>query len=407
MSGACYECRQRAWLLDRVGVTLDFKARDLPRFWRLLELPDRELIDAIGGRRRGELADAYSRWQPMSADMNVEEDISTTCRHRMSYPTRLRERTLAPHALSVRGGIKRFGEILDRQVVAIVGTRRATDYGMETARELARGLTACGVTIAGALDEGIAAAVHSGALEGDGQMLTVMAGGLEQCSPAWCEGLYRRTLHRGCAISELVERSEPRPRGWWHVGRARTLALLADLVIVVEAQERPWELACARVAPEHGTMVAAIPGRVSSPASEGSNALLVEGARLVRGPQDALDVLYGVGTRTLPKRAWDACGGSTALEPHLARVLEMVGNGHNTPAKLASRGGHAGDMAVALIELELAGLLVRGDGGRYVPAHYLARAIGCEREPLDERERENGDTRHNAHYDLTPQRRLV
>jgi DNA processing protein len=366
MSGACSECERRAWLLDRVGVALDFRARDLSRFWRLLELPDPELIRGVGGRRRGELVEAYEQWQPTHRELR--EDISTTCRHRMSYPQRLREHAISPHALSVCGGVERFSEMLGGEVVAIVGTRRATDYGMATARELARGLAACGVTIAGALDEGIAAAAHEGAIEARGRVLTVMAGGVKRCSPAWCEGLYRRVLREGCAISELVDRSGRRPHRWWQAGRARTLALLADLVIVVEAEKRPWELACAHLAREQGVQVGAVPGRVSSPASEGSNALLVEGARLVRGPQDALDALYGIGTREVPHTTSESPDRSMTLEPRLAQVLDRVGNGHNTPAKLASGGESPGEIALALIELELAGLLVRGDGGRYLPS---------------------------------------
>jgi DNA processing protein len=349
-----------------VGLTLDFRARDLPRFWSLLELPDRELIRAIGGRRRGELHDEYGQWTPTRGD--ARDDTTTACVHMSSYAQPLREAALAPRALSVRGDIDRLGEMLAQKVVAIVGTRRATDYGMETARELARDLAGCGVIIAGALDEGIAAAAHTGALEAGGRTLTVMAGGVERCSPAWREDIFRRILREGCAIAELVDHSGSRPRRWWQPGRARTLALLADLVIVVEAEERPWALACAHVARAHETPVAAVPGRVSSPASGGSNALLVEGATLVRGPQDALDTLYGVGTRKIPGLTSDSLDDSRELDPRLAQVLDLVGNGHNTPAKLASRGGDQGEIAVALIELELAGLLVRGDGGRYVPS---------------------------------------
>ncbi len=365
MSEACSECARRAWLLGRLGLTLDFRARDLPRFWSLLELPDRELICAIGGRRRGELHGEYDQWTPTQTDAR---DGTTTCVHTSSYPQRLREATLAPRALSVRGDINRLGEVLAQKIVAITGTRRATDYGMETARELARGLAGCGVTIAGALDEGIAAAAHTGALEARGRTFTVMAGDVERCSPAWCGALFDRILRDGCAIAELVDRSGSRPLRWWQPGRARTLALLADLVIVVEAEERPWELACAHVAQERGTPVVAVPGRVSSPASAGSNALLLEGSRLVRGPQDALDALYGVGTREVPRLTSDSLDDSREIEPRLAQVLDLVGNGHNTPASLASRGGDQGEIAVALIELELAGLLVRGDGGRYVPS---------------------------------------
>jgi DNA processing protein len=222
--------------------------------------------------------------------------------------------------------------------------------------------------VASALGEGIASAAHAGALEGGGRTLTVMASGVEQCSPVWCGGLYRHILEKGCAISELVDRSGQRPRRWWGAGASRTLALISQLVIVVEAEEHPWELACARVAQTHGTPIAAVPGRVSSPASVGSNTLLVEGARLVRGPQDALDALYGVGVREVPSQPSVVTDKAAKLDPRLTEVLEMVGNGHNTPARLASCGHDPGDIALALVELELQGRLVRGDGGRYLPS---------------------------------------
>lgn len=364
MSGVCPRCERRAWLLAKLGVRLDFRARDLSRFWSVLELGDLQLIEALAGRRRADLRAAYAEWEPeeeQQDDDTAGGDTERVCRHQPGYPRSLREDPLAPHALEVRGGVERLAGMLDAKVVAIVGTRSASDYGMETARALARGLAASGVTVASGLTDGIPAAVHAGALEAGGATLTVTADGVERCSPAWCASLYRRILSDGCAISEH-HRSE-RARRWWQPARARVLALLAQLVIVVEAGERPWELAGARVAWSRARAVAAVPGRVSSPASKGTNSLLMSGARLVRGPQDALDVLYGVGVR----ESSDPVAEHAALAPPLARVLERVGHGEDTMAKLA-RGAESDEIAVALAELELRGMLVRGDGGRYVPS---------------------------------------
>lgn len=358
MSGICPGCERRSWLLAKLGVPLDFRARELTRFWSILQLPDRELIEALGGRRRAHLHAAYAQWEAMPTQAGG--DVETVCRHHRTYPVSLYESALAPHALSVSGGVERLTGMLDEKVVAIVGTRRASDYGMETARGLARGLAACGVTVASGLAEGIPAAVHSGALEADGATLTVMAGGVERCSPAWCRGLYRRITGGGCAISETL--SSPRVHSWWQPARARVLALLAQLVIVVEADEHPWELACADVAQMLGRPVGAVPGRISSPASRGTNSLLVSGAQLVRNAQDALDLLYGVGMR----QARDSSVESLELEPRLRTVLERVGDGEDTVAKLTARGFKSADMALALTELELQGLLGRGDGGRYI-----------------------------------------
>lgn len=355
MSGCCAQCARRRWLLGMLSAGLDFRARDPARFWRALELADADLIDAIGGRRRAWLHTTYSQWEPQEIDLGA--DVESVCRHHCAFPSGLRHSMLAPHALSVRGGLTRLTEMSAEVVVAIVGTRRATDYGMETARNLARGLAASGVTVASGFSEGIAVATHSGALEAQGATFTVLASGLDRCSPASCRALYRRVIADGCAISEAPV--ELPSRSWGVLARARTLALLAQLVIVVEAEQRPWELACAHMAQALGKPIAAIPGRLSSPASQGTNSLLMEGARLIRGPQDALDLLYGVGMRAAPEPAIE-------IEPRLQRVLERVGSGEDTLAKLAASPTKSDGIALALIELELRGLLRRGDGGRYL-----------------------------------------
>jgi DNA processing protein len=358
----CHLCARRAWLLDALGVRLDFRARDPACLWRLLELADRDLIDAIGGRRRADLHGAYEAWKPAAGP--ADEVAERVCLHHPAYPTILRADALAPRTLSVRCGLGRLNEMLAQKVVAVVGTRKATDYGMEIARELARGLACAGLTVAGGLGEGIASAVQAGVLEARRKPLCVMVGGVTRCTPAWCAPLYRRVTEEGCAISEQQDLPGARTRSWWQAARDRTLALLAEMTIVVEAGEHPRELACAHVAWTRGRHVAAVPGRVSSPASRGTNGLLMSGARLVRDAQDALDALYGVGARQATEQRIEPA----ALEPRLAEVLEGVGRGEDTVAKLLARGGQPGELALTLAELELRGLLVRGDGGRYVPS---------------------------------------
>jgi DNA processing protein len=357
MSGACGDCLRSSWLRTRLNAPLDYCARDLSRFWRVLELSDVELIEALGGRRREELHAAYAHFE--AKPVSTGESVEALCRHHCAYPASLRETPLAPPALWVRGGSERLGKLLDRTVVAIVGTRRASDYGMETARGLARGLAAAGVTVTSGLCEGISVAVHSGALEAGDSMLSVMAGSVERCSPAWCASLYQRVTNGGCAISEAPPQT--RVRAWREPARACTLALLARIVIVVEAEERPWALACAGVARDFDRCVAAVPGRVSSPASRGTNALLMDGARLVRDPQDVLDLLHGIG-------ADQACDSPPQLaDPRLRAVLDQVADGNDTVAKLTESGAPVSEVTLALAELELRGLLVRGDGGRYLP----------------------------------------
>lgn len=346
----------------KLGVLLDFRARDLERFWSLLELSDRNLIDAIGGRRRADLHEAYDTWEPVP--IPTDDSVESLCKHHPMYPSILHGNALAPHTLCVQGGMERLTDMLNEKVVAIVGTRRPTDYGMEVARGLARGLAASGLTVASGFGEGIPGAVQAGALEAHAKPLSVIAGSLTRCSPVWCAPLHRKVVADGCAISELRPSPSQRHRAWWQAGSVRTLALLAQLTIVVEAGEHPRELACARVTSTRGGDVAAVPGRVSSPASKGTNALLMNGAKLVRHTQDALDVLYGADAYPAGAQKHE----SQALGPRLARVLERVSSGQDTLAKLTTRDAKPGDLALALTELELRGLLLRGDGARYVPS---------------------------------------
>ncbi len=375
---ACQACLRRSWLLAVLSTRLAYHARDRGRLLALLALGDEELVQAIGGRRRGELRARYARFT--REDIRQEASVETICHHHPGYPRGLRlAGDRAPRMLHVADEARRLVELGREPTVAIVGSRRATDYGMEMARSLARGLAASGVTVAGSLSDGIAVAAQAGALEVDGKTLTVLDGGLDLACPARRRALYKRLRKAGCAVAEPP--CGCGVRQWCQSARERTLAGLAELTIVVEADEDPGDLVGARVAKALGRTVAAVPGRVTSPVSRGTHALLMEGAALVRGPGDALELLY----KGNPSRRPAGTPGRAAatpritttprpaeLEPRLKETLEQVGAGRDTPAKLTGASRDTGEVLLALSELELMGLLTRGDGGRYVPRESLA-----------------------------------
>ena len=382
---ACQECLRSTWLLSELGGRLDYCCRDESRLLELLALDDVQLIAAIGGRRRQELRERWEQFEleepaarPFSAKAGVVERV---CRHCTGYVEVLRADQGTPRLLHVMGGAKRLGTLMARPAVAIVGSERPTDYGMEMARSLARGLAASGVTIVSGFANGIAVAAHAGALEAQGPAVAVMAGGVDVVKPAGRRGIYERVTASGCAVAELP--CGYRQRRWCEPVRARTVAGLARLTIVIEADDSPRELIGARAARRLGQPVAAVPGRVTSPVSRGTNALLMEGSSLVRDPADALDLLYGVGVSELGTSEPDSFQPNVALrprtvlsepvklKPRLQTVLEQVGSGRDTPGKLTSDGEDPGETMLALSELELMGLLGRGDGGRYVPRESL------------------------------------
>jgi DNA processing protein len=361
--GACSSCLRRSWLLAQLSAPLDHQFRNLERLTELLALSDENLLSALGGRRRAELTVGYARFE--AQHLPPMKGAQTVCRHRSSYPRSLRDAG-SPAMLNVEGGANRLGELISAPTVAILGSSHASDYGVEMARSLARGLAASGVTVVGGLRDGIEVAAHAGALEVNGATVAVLPGGLDTGPPAKRRSLYERLRRLGCGVAELPPSSEA--RRWGQVASQRIIVRLARLVVVVEAREHPADLAGARVARALGRPLAAIPGRVTSPASSGTNALLLNGAHLVRGPADALELLCGPEARLATARE----GAMPELDPTLQATLERVGEGRDTPEKLTREGGDCGEVLLALSELELMGMLARGDGGRYVPRHACA-----------------------------------
>lgn len=363
---ACARCLRRSWLLRELSALLDYSCGADGRLIELLALDGEQLVRAIGGRRREELQVRLARFD--GKELPRSAGIEELCRHDRRYPEGL-QGTHAPPMLHVLGGIERLGRLTAQPIVAILGTRRATDYGYQTAAGLARELAASGVTVASELADGIALGAQTGALEHGSGTITALPGGLDVAAPARRRSLLRRLTRSGCAIGELPCGTPP--RRWGVPALQRTLVAIAGLTVVVEAEDTPRELAAARIAEALGRPLAAIPGRVTSPASCGTHALLLEGAHLIRGAGDVLDLLYGA-ERPAPE-AQPSVSAQGELEPRLRATLEKVRAGMDTPGRLIAEHDDAGEVLLALSELELMGLLARGEGGRYLPRESSSR----------------------------------
>jgi DNA processing protein len=274
----------------------------------------------------------------------------------------------------VTGTAERLAKLTAAPVVAIVGSRTPSDYGSEMARSLARGLAASGITVSACLTDGIAGAAHVGVLDAHGASIAVMGGGLGVSCPARKRSLYERIVDAGCAMSELPH--DCSGRRWGQLAAERIVVGLAQLTVLVEAEQTPGELAAARIAQTLGRPLGAIPGRISSPLAAGPHALLRDGAELIRGPHDLLELLYRLdddgaspGTRPAKAPLLDESSPSpvSGLPGELRETLARVGSGCDTPEKLMRAGADPAGVLLALSELELLGLLARGDGGRYLP----------------------------------------
>lgn len=365
-AGACDACLRKSHLIGHLGSRIaGVLATREGRTPGLLGLDEQDLVAAVAPRAE-QLSDALrflDRFDVGSARERLAgAGIAAVCPHGGLYPNGLRDLDDAPAALFVTGSAARLDELCAQPAVSIVGARQASPYGSEVAQALGRGLAAAGVTVVSGLALGIDAAAHRGSLEGDGGAVAVLAGGVDVPYPRHNLSLYRRLRERGVVVSELPPGR--RPWRWSFPARNRIMAALAGVTVVVEASERSGSLITASFAAQLGRTVAVVPGRVTSDKAVGSNRLLREGAAPVRGPEDVLDELFGVGRwqqSALPPPADPA----EQLEASLRRVLEAVEDGEDVEGVARAAGLSPGAARAALGRLEAEGFVTRTGVGAF------------------------------------------
>jgi len=288
------------------------------------------------------------------------------------YPRALADDRQAPAVLFSTGD----AAVLEgRPRVAVVGTRSATPYGLGVATELGRDLARAGVVVVSGLAVGIDAAAHAGALGVDDGAPTVGVLGTPHDGVTTRSQLALRDAlgRRGAVLSEI-------PPGfhsarWWFAVRNRVMAALAHVVVVVECHHRGGSLHTVAAAVARGVTVTAVPGSVRSPASVGTNRLLVEGAVPVRDVDDVLTAVeLCLVTRpdiTPPRRppTPPRSKGPGRREPPLSasqrRVHRALDHDPATLEAVVRRSGLSlGEVSVALEALADAGVAV-GVHGRW------------------------------------------
>jgi len=201
------------------------------------------------------------------------------------YPARLKEIYDYPPVLYIRGKLLPQ----DEWCLAVVGTRRSTVYGRQTAEEITADLATNKITIVSGLAKGIDSIAHQSALGAGGRTIAVFGCGLDIVYPAENATLARKIIEQGALISEFPLGTRPKPENFPR--RNRILSGLSLGVLVVEANETSGAMITAHLALEQNREVFAIPGSILSPSSRGVNRLIQEGAKLVRDYTDILEEL--------------------------------------------------------------------------------------------------------------------
>ncbi len=279
------------------------------------------------------------------------------------YPAQLAALESAPPILTIRGNLA----LASAPCVALVGARNASAAAVKLARDFAGELAGAGFTVVSGLARGIDGAAHKGALAAfGGGTVGVIASGIDITYPPQHGDLQEQVATEGLLVAEEPPGTEP--RGQLFPKRNRIIAGLALGTLVVEAAPKSGSLITARLAGEAGREVMAIPGSPLEPRSEGCNRLIREGAMLVHSAADVVELLSGFdGTPRSSLRdvvqPWDYGDDDLADEP--ADIEALLTNAPVPVDELVRQSGEAaGAVQMALLEMELAGRLVRHAGGR-------------------------------------------
>ncbi len=242
------------------------------------DLPREAIAQALGARRGAAGAARHQVAAARTAGARIITRLDP------EYPARLHDLTLPPPVLFVAG------ELAARPAVAIVGSRRASSYGLEVARWFGRALAEAGALVVSGFAIGIDGAAHRGALAAPGGATAAVLGcGLDIDYPRSHARLACEIRARGALVTEFPCGTPPEP--WRFPIRNRILAALARVVVVVEAAPRSGSLITARLALDLGREVVAVPGRLTDELAVGTNSLLADGAAPALAPEDLLPLL--------------------------------------------------------------------------------------------------------------------
>ena len=282
------------------------------------------------------------------------------------FPPRLAEIAVPPIALEVAGV-----DDLAAPGVAVVGSRRATPYGIAVAERLAAGLAEAGLVVVSGLARGVDAAAHRAALEAGGRTVAVLGSAHDSLYPPEHRELARACRASGAVLTEFPPGTRPLPHHFPR--RNRIIAGLTLGTLVVEAAERSGSLATARHAVDSGREVFAVPGPIGSGTSAGCHALIRLGATLVTGVADILEEL---GLPSGPTESGEDSGDARSREPgsptprpgpgsEAARLLDALRNrpsGMDLDTLLGAADLPVPVALAAISELERRGLVRRFPG---------------------------------------------
>ncbi len=312
--------------------------------------------------------DYADRWREQARKSPLErmtewlERLEVTVLSLQQIPERLRNGVDTPPVLFVQGGLAHEFPTPQTPTVAIVGTRKATPYGLGIAETLGAELSEAGVSVVSGLALGIDAAAHRGALCGHAEPLAILGAGHHRPCPSRNRAIASEVRGRGAIWSEVAPGAPSAP--WRYPARNRIIAAVADVVVVIESAPAGGSMLTVGEALQRGVDVMAVPGPLNRRASAGCLDLLRDGAHMCTGAADVLSLLGLVAPETGDTNALppDATA-PDALSPDARLLLDQL-----TEAPLAfdsamsATGMDFARIAAASGELEQARIVRNRDG---------------------------------------------
>lgn len=277
------------------------------------------------------------------------------------YPSLLSHLDNAPPVMCVKGDLG----LLNRVAISLVGARNASAGACQFARQLAYDLGQMEFPIVSGLARGIDTAAHAGSI--DSGTIAVIAGGIDVVYPPENRALQDAISERGLLIAEQPPGTEPRARHFPY--RNRIIAGISAGTVVVEAAPKSGSLITARLAAEAGREVMAIPGSPLDPRSRGCNQLIREGATLVQNADEIAELVQPLDhrMRAAPARYVPSAPATIAEDTNDERraVIDLMGMTYVSVDELVRQSGSSqANVQMVLLEMELAGKLERGAGGK-------------------------------------------
>lgn len=284
-------------------------------------------------------------------ELLCREDVSIIADTDRGFPSPLREIPRPPLLLYTRGVIEDWNT---RKCIAIVGSRKYTNYGRQAAEHLAEGLARAGFTVISGLAFGIDRIAHEAALRAGGETVAVLADSLDDRSiaPQSHLALAREITRGGSLLSEYPPVTAAMPG--FFPARNRLIAGLSLGTVVIEAAEKSGSLITASLALDFNRDVFAVPGSIFSPASSGTNALIRNGAKIVRNVNDIIEEfalepgtisLFGTEGSPLP-------AGLSPDETHVFKLLSHEALLVDEIIKSSHLGASAASSAITMLELK-------------------------------------------------------